>query len=137
MINSAVAQSKTKPVLPGDVKVVAGSSNNDSVSGNKIPVVQPPARTEYTPLNLNSSSATATPESYNRPQASVEPIDVPQYVPSEVKLIPELSVSEIKIQNDSVEQPATDPGDKVDSPDVTPKLPAEIAPVNWDETPKE
>ena len=166
MINSAVSQSKTQPVLPGDVKVISGSQANDSgiqanvysnnnASRSQIPVVRPPfpggnppnwnqgASTNPTHSILTPATMEAPPQASSEPNQAppikVSPMDPTDYsasLPGSSDSGAAESVAESVAESAGFDQPILNPEDIASNPTGTLYPPVEIAPVNWTESPK-
>lgn len=136
MVNSAIAQTKTTPVLPGDVKIVPAKQHDQEFNRNKTSVVKPAANDPYVPAGSQSSilspGTLAAP-----PQASYAPVESPLLDVTDVPTMPIASAMTEPTESPAIIQPVTDVeyvDDLLDQPQVQP---AEVAPVTWnaDQTP--
>ncbi len=138
MINSAVSQSKTTPVLPGDVKVVSANQANGTSSENQSP--EGNSRYPDPQAPLNSATSIMTPATYDvPPQAYYAPGNQPQAeaspaFPEAYSVNPESSAAVTSSGNAGSDQPLVERDDAVDNPKLPLLLPAEVAPVNWNES---
>lgn len=112
MINSAIAQSKTQPVLPGDVKVVTPNRAQVDMSGNHPPMINPPSNNYRSPVNPLPSML--TPATFQlSPQAYTNPEKLPLMTPANFLPTPEFPAALNSVDTSSSDQRATDDGDPV------------------------
>ena len=138
MIDSAVTQSKTTPVLPGDVRV---ASNNKAIGGkneNKKPIAKPPAQSPNappTPMNSILSPATfdAPPQAYSIP-AELPHFELPQVVPTDYAVQTGVPGTTHPNQTVGTGKLTTEPTVVVDNLNPSQQLSVDVAPMNWDPT---